>query len=222
MNINRQYDNFADDFSAGQAVLNKVNRDIMRRIIGEDLKNKVILDIGCGEGTDLKYYAGQGASCYGIDPSRELVQLARQRLPSAEITIGLAEQMVYSDNFFDFVFSKYAIMTSYDLEPIFNQAHRILKPRGMFIYLCTHPFRQFLEKKKTNADYFQKEVVKSVLFGGRVTAEEPTHTFNEYFNKDFFSRFEMVDYVEAYDPAAEKINGADYPGFFIVKASKKG
>ena len=193
----------------------------MWEFVGQDISSKRLLDAGCGDGLDLEHYASLGAIVYGIDASEELVKLAKERLPSIEIVCGLAEEMPYGNDFFDLVVSKYAIMTSYDLAPIFNQIYRVLKPNGIFIYLCTHPLRQYLEKKQADADYFRQEVVQSVIFDGAVSIAEPSHTFNEYFNADFFAKFEMIDYHESFDDVAEKINNSNYPGFFIVKARKR-
>jgi hypothetical protein len=40
-------------------------------------------------------------------------------------------------------------------------------------------------------------------------------------NAEFFLKFEMIDFTEAFDPDAEKIENKIYPGFFIIKARKK-
>lgn len=220
-NVTKQYNIFSKKFSQNHIVPNQINRNLMFEFIGKNIKGKKVLDVGCGDGFDLAHYIKLGANVYGVDASKNLATIATKRLPKANIKVALAEKMPYKNNFFDFVFSKYAIMTSANLKPIFNEVHRVLKPNGILIYLCTHPFRQFLEKKKNNADYFKKEIVKSHILNNTITVQEPSHTFNEYFNSDFFSKFEMLDYIETYDPAAEKINNAIFPGFFIVKARKK-
>jgi SAM-dependent methyltransferase len=48
------------------------------RMLG-DLRNKSLLDFGCGEGVDSVIYAALGAEVTGIDVSRELIGLARRR-----------------------------------------------------------------------------------------------------------------------------------------------
>jgi ubiquinone/menaquinone biosynthesis C-methylase UbiE len=220
-NVSKQYNNFSAKFSRNHIIPNQKNRDLMFKFVGKSLKGKRVLDVGCGDGFDLEYYAKLGAKGYGIDASSKLLAIATERLPKNDIRLGFAEKLPYRANFFDFVLSKYAIMTSANLNPIFSEMYRVLKPHGILIYLCTHPLRQYIEKKKSNADYFRKEIVTSRILDNTITVKEPSHTFNEYFNLDFFSKFEMLDFVETYDPAAEKIHNATYPGFFIVKARKK-
>ena len=47
-----------------------------------------VLDIGCGVGTFLRLVADRGARPFGLDASEALLDLARERLPSAELRLG--------------------------------------------------------------------------------------------------------------------------------------
>ncbi len=37
------------------------------------MKDKTLLDLGCGTGLDLKNYQDRGADCYGVDCSKEMI-----------------------------------------------------------------------------------------------------------------------------------------------------
>ena len=219
--LRNQYNNFSKDFSVNQLVKNHINREEAYKMIAPHLSGLDILDIGCGDGTDVAYFQNKGARAIGIDASEDLIKIARHSHPTLQFNIGYAEKLPYASNEFDSVYSKYAIMTSENLKPIFSEIHRVLKPGGVMVCLVAHPFRHYIEKKRIDANYFKKEVVSSVLFDGAVTVQEPSHNMMDYFNKNFFENFEMVDYLEAFDPTAEQINGAVYPGFMIIKARKK-
>jgi len=104
---------------------------------------------------------------------------------------------------------------------VFKEIHRVLKQGGTMMVLIVHPFRQFMERKDFSSDYFSQTVVDCIILSGTVHLKEPTHTMNEYFNRDFLSKFDIIDYKEVWDPAAEQIGGGKYPGFFIVKAKKR-
>jgi ubiquinone/menaquinone biosynthesis C-methylase UbiE len=179
-----------------------------------------VLDLACGDGFDANQYQKADLDVVGVDASKELIRIAKEKYPSVEFRVGLAESLPYQNECFDAVFSKYAIMTSPDIQPIINEAHRVLKAGGYFVYLVTHPFRQYFEKKNHDADYFQQEVVTAHILNGSVSVREPSHTFNEYFSKNFLEKFDLVAYVEAFDPAAERVDGRTYPGYFIVVAKK--
>lgn len=216
-----QYNSISESFSTGHAVGNQVNRVLARQAILPYIQGAFVLDLCCGDGTDAYYFAQKGVHVLGVDASAALISKARDAYPHIQFHVGLAEQLPYEDGLFDCVFSKYAIMTSERLEPIFNEVYRVLKPGGIFVYLVTHPLRQFLEKKRSDANYFEQQTVPSVILDGAVTVYEPTHVLSEYLNSKFFSRFEMIDFVESFDPAAEQIQGAVYPGFFLATARKK-
>lgn len=219
--ISKQYDEFADEFSKRARSQNVVNIDEMHGQINFPIKGKKILDMGCGDGEDLIFYKSKGAIVYGLDASKELINLAKQRLPNVNLEICSFENTPYKNIFFDIVASKYAFQHSYEMEPIYKEVVRILKKKGLFIFLVTHPIRQFIEKKKKNKNYFEKEVVSSIILDATLTVKEPSHTFGEYFSNFFLEKFEVISIVEKHDPAAEKIGNDIYPGFMIIKAKKR-
>lgn len=222
MNLNTQYDNFAKDFSLNQDKgknSNDFNRNLFYSYL-EITPGQKILDLACGDGLDMVHYKELGAEVFGFDASNELLNIARQRLPDADLRQGLFEKLPYEDNFFNAVLSKYALMTSPDMKTAFEEILRVLKPGGTMMYLVVHPFRQYFERLDPNADYFEQTIVNSHILGNTVTVQEPTHTMGEYLNEFLFKNFDVQLFDERFDPAAEQINGR-YPGFFILKAKKR-
>ena len=117
--------------------------------------------------------------------------------------------------------SKWAFQASENIQIIYQEVHRVLKPKGTFLYLASHPIYQFLEKRKHPKDYFQKEMVEVKLFEEKIIIREPTHTLNEYLSSYFFQHFDLKAYEEGFDDSVEKIQGDTYPIFFILKSVKK-
>jgi SAM-dependent methyltransferase len=65
---------------------------------------KRLLEVGCGTGIFLQWFAEQGLLVTGLDPSPYMLNLARQRLANrADLERGLAEDLPFSDNAFDVV-----------------------------------------------------------------------------------------------------------------------
>ena len=224
MDLAKQYNNFADDFSKNQDLgenSNRLNREVFYSHLDFIKNGMILLDLACGDGTDLVYYKKLGADVYGLDASEELLKIAEKKLPEAKLKVGLFENIPFEDNYFDVVLSKYAIMTSANIEPVFKEVHRVLKPGGVLMYLVTHPFRQFFEKKDEKADYFEQKVVDSHILANAVTVQEPTHTMKEFLSDFLFKNFDVQSYDERWDPAAEQIVEKKYPGFFILKAKKR-
>src|SRR5215213_9864874 len=64
---------------------------------------QLVLDIGCGVGAFLRLVAGRGARPFGLDASKALLEVARERVPYAELRVGEMEALPYEDDTFDLV-----------------------------------------------------------------------------------------------------------------------
>ncbi len=221
METSQQYNSFAEKYSEIFIKHNEESIKAYFRCLEMDLSMKNVLDLGCGDGYDLSIIKNKGALIYGVDSSKEMVQLARRRNPEGKIEIGSFEKTPFENSKFDLVISKWALQTASLIDPIYLEMARILKPEGKLIFLVCHPIRQFIEKKKKGKNYFEKEIVKSVFFDGQITAFEPSHTLGEYLSPTFFNYFTLEAFEEGLDAAAEKIEGDVYPSYFIIKASRK-
>lgn len=223
-NISKQYNKFANLFEKEANIKdgNQISKNDFYNFINEDLRNKKLLDIGCGDGTDLLYFKNKGAEVFGVDNSEGLLDIAGTKINKENIKIGSFGTVPFKDGLFDIVTSKYALQTTDDVKPFFNESYRVLKNKGFLVFLVVHPFRQYMEKGKAFKNYFEQKIVNSNLFNNTITVQEPTHTMQDYLSKDFFKLFELIDFKEDYDfPASECVDGNIYPTYFIIKARKK-
>lgn len=226
--VDNQYNRFSGTYSE-----NRENADLVgdkrfyEMLATVELKGKSVLDIGCGDGSDLVKFSQMGASeVSGIDPSEEFARVAREKNPGANIVIGRGEALPFEAGRFDVVTSKYALQTSPDVPAILMEASRVLREGGHFIFLSKHPLRQFLEKiqmmKGQGADYFKQDIVDSHIYGGQIHLREPSHTLSEYISPEILKSFDIESFVEDADfPAAEQINGFNYPTFFVAKYKRR-
>lgn len=224
--IRKQYNSFAKTFSENHNIgenSNDKNRlhfySVLESISPDSYKE--ILDLACGDGYDANEYKKRNFTVSGVDASKAMIDIAKNKYKNIPFKVGLAENLPYKENSFDVVTSKYAIMTSNNMEPIFSEVRRVLKKDGYFVYLATHPFRQYFEKRDSGADYFHQDVVTSNILNNSISLQEPSHTFNEFFSKGFLKMFDLISYEEAFDPAAERIDGRIYPGYFIIVCKKR-
>jgi len=113
-----------------------------------DVSGKKILEIGCGTGHSLQYLGERKASeLWGIDLSKEQIEKAKQHLAS----FGLSAKLICSPmeeecgipvDYFDFVYSVYAIGWTTDLEGTFRRIASYLKKDGVFIFSWSHPIHK--------------------------------------------------------------------------------
>ena len=117
------------------------------------LSGKKVLDIGCGSGHSLNWCGGHGASeLWGLDISDRQIETARQLLTEN----GYAPKLFCSPmetnpglptEYFDVVYSIYAIGWTVDLQKTFDLIASYLKPGGVFIFSWDHPFMHCVDAK---------------------------------------------------------------------------
>lgn len=224
----KQYDKTAGEFN--QFYDNQeahLSTDAFFSVISDEItsniQNKKVLDLGCGAGKDAIFYTKKGFMYFGADSSIEMCTLAQQ---NKEVSIvkneSFSQKMSFEDSQFGLIVSKYAMQTAQDIQPTYDEVYRMLDNNGYFIFLVVHPIRQFIEKKKNGKNYFKKELVESIIFDGKITVTETSHTLSEYLNSDFLNKFSLIDIQEGYDfPASEQINSDTYPTFLIIVSQKK-
>ncbi len=99
-----------------------------------------ILDLCCGAGQTTKFLVNYSQQVTGLDISMVSLEKARKNVPQAEFIEGFAQKMPFADNFFDFVHTSVALheMTTAELEEIFREVYRVLKPKGIFTFIDLH------------------------------------------------------------------------------------
>jgi SAM-dependent methyltransferase len=86
-----------------------------------------VLDVGCGSGVFLELAAARGARVAGLDASASLLDLARTRVPGAELTLGDMNALPYSDGTFDLVTGFNAFFFAQDMAGALREAGRVAK-----------------------------------------------------------------------------------------------
>lgn len=95
-----------------------------------------ILDVGCGTGVLLERILATGneTAVAGVDPVREMLAVARQRLPmEVPLYVGRGECLPFADASFDVVVSTSAFHYMRDPEYALVEMHRVLAPGGRLL-----------------------------------------------------------------------------------------
>ena len=87
-----------------------------------------VLDVGCGVGAFLRLVASAAARPYGIDASEALLDVARSRLPDADLRVGDMEALPYADDTFDLVTGFTSFFFANDIVAALREAGRVAKP----------------------------------------------------------------------------------------------
>ena len=113
-------------------------REVAETLIREaDLAGRRVLDIGCGTGRFLAQLA-EVAKAWGVDPSPEMLEVARSRVGSAGLKLGSAEQLPFKDGWFERA-TMWLVAHLVDRPRAFAEAARVLEPGGRFAVATFDP-----------------------------------------------------------------------------------
>lgn len=187
-----------------------------------DLTGKSILDIGCGNGSDLVTYRQLGASqLAGMDVSADMLACAAQREVADKLILGDMSQTVSCTETYDVIVSKWALQAVVNYEQVNENLLRFTHPGSVVVILVVHPLRQFLKKVRGKRDYFIQEIVPSSLFDEQVTVYEPTHTVTDILTTEFLRNFSLEAIEEGTEIGCSKVDGDVYPQYLLYKAVRK-
>jgi SAM-dependent methyltransferase len=104
--------------------------------------NEVLLEIGCGLGTDLLQFARGGAHVTGVDLTPHSIELVKRRFAmenlSVDARVADAENLPFADNSFDVVYSFGVLHHTPNTQKAIEEVHRVLKPGGKIIIMLYH------------------------------------------------------------------------------------
>lgn len=106
------------------------------------LNGKAVLDLGCGYGWHCKFAVEQGAqSVLGLDLSEKMIAEAQERNQDEKISYRVCglDEYEYPEKTWDFVVSNLVLHYIEDLENVFSNVHKTLKPEGVFLFNIEHP-----------------------------------------------------------------------------------
>ena len=92
-----------------------------------------LLDAGCGSGLLPLLASLRGARVFGCDASQELLAIARERLPDADLRVADLESLPWPEARFDTVTSVNAIFYAADMAAAARELQRVTAPGGRVV-----------------------------------------------------------------------------------------
>ncbi|TVX96262.1 class I SAM-dependent methyltransferase [Cohnella terricola] len=201
-----------------------------------DISGKKLLEIGCGNGQSLQYQAERNASeLWAIDISEKQIEKAAQHLESSGVSAKLIcspmeEECGIPEDYFDYVYSIYAIGWTTNLEGTFCRIASYLKKDGVFIFSWSHPIHRcvtedngrFVFKKS----YFDEAWYPVAVEGELLLADRKLSTYVNALAKAGFVVEQMIEQTDdeiiqsSEDDGDMAKRAKMFPVTFVIKARK--
>jgi ubiquinone/menaquinone biosynthesis C-methylase UbiE len=179
------------------------------RLLGP-VGGKRILDLGCGGAQAAIALAKQGAIAIGVDISVEQLAYARRLMEDEEVRVelkhgDLAELAFQRADSVDIAFSAFALHYVPDLNRVFRQVHRVLKPQGALVFSLPHPILSITGQGTVASELKQISLEPETISVKR-----------SYFDKDpLLNRWEHTSFTEFHRPTSEIFMGLVRSGYRI-------
>jgi len=114
-------------------------RDFIPKFLKEfaTTKKGKLLDVGCGDGTNAKYFHDKGFYVVGIDYSQKVIEIAQKKHPKIKFLVRDATELI-GLGVFDVITSLNLIhhLTPVKIKKHMRQVNKILSPKGTYLMLC--------------------------------------------------------------------------------------
>jgi len=109
-----------------------------------NVKDKDVLEIGCGGGQNSIVLAKWGAKSVGLDISEGQIKHARKLADKERVKVpfhvgSMEDLSVFRKESFDIVLSSFAIEYADDVVRTFQETFRVLRKSGLFVFAVVHP-----------------------------------------------------------------------------------
>jgi ubiquinone/menaquinone biosynthesis C-methylase UbiE len=176
------------------------------------LAKGIVLDVGIGSGLNIPFYnKSKIEHLYGLDPSDELLKIAKSIAEKHELEIEFlecgAEAIPLPDNSIDTVLITYTMCTIPDVELSNLEIMRVLKPEGQLLF-CEHglaPDKNIVKWQRRINPIWNK-----IAGGCNLNRDIPKLIAS--------SGFKILDMEEMYLPSTPKFAGYNYWG--VAKKQK--
>jgi ubiquinone/menaquinone biosynthesis C-methylase UbiE len=158
----QNYEQFADRYA--QVVVNKPHNAFYDRpavlSMMPYLRNKQVLDAGCGPGIYTQMLLEEGAEVVAVDVTPAFIQITRELVGERAVVLqaDLQQPLTFAkDRSFDVIVCALTLDYIEHWTPVFKEFQRVLKRGGMLVFSAGHPMRNWLlcqEAGLSSSSYF--------------------------------------------------------------------
>ena len=111
---------------------NKLTIKIINKFV--DFKDKVVLEVGCGDGKTSSLLANNTKRYIGIDPDSQSIKKAKSVFENVDFQMGSGESLGFENSYFDIVLFTLSLHHQ-NSKLALKEAKRVLTPKGQLLIL---------------------------------------------------------------------------------------
>lgn len=167
--------------------------EIVMNLIGKEIRNKTILDVGYGDGVLSWILANRGARVVAIDVSKEAIGYAKERCKNMQdfkFLVGSAYEIPFRNRSYDYVVSSEVIEHIREPTRIISEMRRIWNEKGKIIITTPIKLTQNPLDRMHYKEFFEGEfqdMLRKYFAHVKIVKSHPLF-WMELQNKTFFGR----------------------------------
>jgi len=160
-----------------------------------------IVDVATGTGDLLLHWRNEAAkngikvkNFIGIDPSKKMLEIAKQKVEFAKFLEGKAQQLPLEDSSSEIISISYGIRNVVDRVEALKEFYRVLKPGGMVVIL------EFTKQEKSGltsriVDFYMKNILPAI--GGLVSKNYAAYKYLPDSIEEFLTTKMLIDELKS-------------------------
>ncbi|SHJ71127.1 MerR family transcriptional regulator [Tepidibacter formicigenes] len=173
----------------------KILDEVFKKAIENTKNDMKLLEIGVGTGNLAKRFLEKGYNIIGVDQSREMLNIAKEKFPKLKLRLGEFLKLPFENNAFDCIVSSYALHHLNDEEKkiAIKEMLRVLKLDGKII--IGDLMFENKKNKKEILDSFTQEQIVEVEDEYYSNIDFLKEEFKKHGKKINYTRIDQLNYV---------------------------
>jgi len=182
-------------------------------------ENISVLDVACGTGdmieSFLKYK--NDINIIGLDPSKEMLKIAKEKLPNIKFIQGYATDLPFENNTFDIVSISFGIRNVVDTQKAIEEFYRVLNKKGILL---------ILEFTKSNGENTLRKCVDfytnkfSPVIGGLFSKNKKAYEYLPKSIENFYTKDMLCKLIEKEGFVVKKAKNFNFGQVSMIIAQK--
>lgn len=193
--VAKNYDRWAASYDADKNATRDLDAAVVRRA-PLNFADRDVLELGSGTGKNTVWFAARARSVVAMDFSLGMIARAHERVGSMPVRFlqhDVCDPWPVASRSIDLVAANLILEHVHDLEPVFFEASRVLRPGGQLFFCELHPYRQLAGAQ---AQFKDPSTGETVLLTAHV------HSIGEYANCAIRAGFILREVDEALEDEA--------------------